>query len=111
MTECGAGTGYLAVDPDGAIWPCHTLRGAPLGHVREPDVFRLRRALDPRLYVWRFNDVHDQPGCPECWARYLCGGGCRVNRGQAFCEYARLWCAEAVRVAARLTAEERRAFA
>lgn len=111
VTECGAGAGYLAVDPDGAIWPCHTLRGAALGHVNEPDVFRLRQALDPRLYVWRFYGIHSQPGCMACWARFLCGGGCRVNRSAAYCEYVRMWLTEAIRVAARLTAAERRAFA
>jgi uncharacterized protein len=38
--------------------------------------------------------VHRQAPCTECWARYLCGGGCHheaIRRGRPACDYIRGW--------------------
>ena len=38
--------------------------------------------------------VHFQSPCRECWARYLCGGGCHhevLRRGRPACDYIRGW--------------------
>lgn len=102
LTECGAGASYLAVAPDGMIWPCHTMLGEPIGHVS--------RGLDESAQVWLRNAVQDQPGCMACWARYLCGGGCRLTRCERSCAYMRMMAQEVIWIAAQLTREERRAF-
>jgi len=97
VTECSAGCGYVAVAPDGAVYPCHTLAGDPIG------------CSGNELWAagaWRQNAVQDQPDCMDCWARYLCGGGCRVARSQRYCDYMRLWCTEALYIASQLTPEE-----
>jgi len=70
FTECGAGSGYMSVSPDGEIHTCH-MRCAAIGHVRWglDEVARLPW-LEHRL------TAHD--GCGACWARRSCGGGCRA---------------------------------
>jgi uncharacterized protein len=38
--------------------------------------------------------VHHQLPCRDCWARYLCGGGCHhevIGRGRSACDYIRGW--------------------
>ena len=38
--------------------------------------------------------MHRQEPCRECWARYLCGGGCHhevIHRGRPACDYIRGW--------------------
>src|SRR5271165_1174937 len=38
--------------------------------------------------------LHRQEPCRQCWARYLCGGGCHhevIHRGRPACHYIRGW--------------------
>ena len=73
---CGAGRGYLCVDPEGTIYLCHRFTGSDeyaLGNIRDGMDNRLRQQV-AALHV------DARPGCRDCWARYFCGGGCwRVN--------------------------------
>jgi len=36
------------------------------------------RRVRPRA-PWLDNRLYARKGCMECWARYLCGGGCRMD--------------------------------
>lgn len=69
-SECGAGCGYMTVGPDGTIYACHRETGTEIGHV-DYGIDESKRAkwLDNRYYV--------RDGCSKCWARNICGGGCR----------------------------------
>lgn len=69
---CGAGRTYFALSQDGAFYPCHRFVG--LDDYRMGD---LDSGLDLNLQR-RILDltVDNRPGCRDCWARYLCGGGC-----------------------------------
>jgi len=71
-SECGAGNGYVTVAPEGTIHACHR-EGTPIGHV-DYGIDEERRA------AWTDNRLYKRPGCMRCWARYLCGGGCRQAR-------------------------------
>ena len=71
-SECGAGNGYVTVAPDGTIHACHR-EGTAIGHV-DYGIDEERRA------AWTDNRLYKRPGCMRCWARYLCGGGCRQAR-------------------------------
>jgi len=73
---CGAGREYMAVTPEGDLYPCHQFVGRPgyrLGSVltglapRRPgsDVGGLR--------------LGSKSACAGCWARYRCSGGCHAN--------------------------------
>ncbi|MEW6031515.1 MAG: SPASM domain-containing protein [Bacillota bacterium] len=82
---CGAGREYLAVTPEGDVYPCHQFvgrEGFRAGHVTE--------GLDATLVsgglgleggaaevagLW----VGAKEACRLCWARYRCSGGCHAN--------------------------------
>jgi len=71
-SECGAGNGYVTVVPDGTIHACHR-EGTPVG--------RVDYGIDEELRApWRDNRAYARDACRRCWARYLCGGGCRQAR-------------------------------
>ncbi len=69
---CGAARTYLALAQDGAFYPCHRFVGMP-----EYRMGDLLRGFDNRLQKRILNlSVDQRPACRDCWARYLCGGGC-----------------------------------
>ncbi|MGB9867322.1 MAG: thioether cross-link-forming SCIFF peptide maturase [Bacillota bacterium] len=76
LSGCGAGVEYMAVSPDGRLWPCHQFDGRSgycLGDVWQGVI---NRELHDRF---RGLTVLSKEECRECWARYLCGGGCHAN--------------------------------
>ncbi len=83
-TECGAGFGYLEVAPSGEIHACHKETGGAIGHVGSGVSERLRAP-------WRENRRYARRGCDACWARNVCGGGCRAESIEHTCDIARPW--------------------
>ena len=80
LTGCGAGNEYVAVTPDGDIYPCHQFVGR--------EGYRMGSVLDgsfDRDLQLRFanNHVLTKEKCRDCWARFFCSGGCAAN-AQAF---------------------------
>ena len=76
LTGCGAGNEYIAVTPDGDIYPCHQFVGR--------DGFRMGSVLDgtfDREIQAKFanNTVLTKEKCRDCWARFYCSGGCAAN--------------------------------
>ena len=76
LTGCGAGVEYMAVAPDGEIYPCHQFVGNKaylLGNVFDG-------TLDAALQEKFANcNVLTKPDCEKCWAKYFCSGGCAAN--------------------------------
>lgn len=73
---CGAGVDYLAVTPEGDVYPCHQLVGNDkfyLGNVTEGKLNSEVRQAFAR------NDLGHKAVCLNCWARNFCGGGCHAN--------------------------------
>ncbi len=76
VTGCGAGVEYLAVTPQGEIYPCHQFVGNQdfvMGTVHEG----LSNSSLRRLFAE--NQLFYKDECRKCWARYYCGGGCAAN--------------------------------
>ncbi|MBI4622628.1 MAG: SPASM domain-containing protein [Verrucomicrobia bacterium] len=102
---CGAGAGYLGVSADGDLAACHRFVGdedGAMGNLVD-GVDRQRRAdwLAER-------HVHRQEPCRDCWARYLCGGGCHhevIRRGRPACDYIRGWLHYCLEAYLRLSTE------
>jgi uncharacterized protein len=66
---CGAGVSEVTVAPDGNIYECQRLYREPYGNVADG---RGPKELGSRFLTM----VDERPVCRDCWARYLCGGGC-----------------------------------
>lgn len=80
VSGCGAGTEYVAVSPEGDIYPCHQFVGNTsyrLGNIFD-DTF------ENRLFDM-FNKAHiyNKEDCTGCWAKFYCSGGCHANAMQA----------------------------
>lgn len=76
VSGCGAGTEYVAVSPEGDIYPCHQFVGNPdfkLGNLNEA-------SFENRRYD-EFNRAHiyNKEECRGCWAKFYCSGGCHAN--------------------------------
>ena len=76
LTGCGAGNEYVAVTPEGDIYPCHQFVGR-----RQ---FRMGSVLDDTFdrdmqAKFAANNVLSKEKCRECWARFYCSGGCLAN--------------------------------
>jgi uncharacterized protein len=76
ISGCGAGFDYVAVTPDGDIYPCHQFVGNEdfhLGNVFEGEVNQGIASLFKEAHVY------NKPECRNCWARFFCSGGCQAN--------------------------------
>lgn len=76
VSGCGAGVEYVAVSPEGDVYPCHQFVGETdycMGSV-------LDNTLDETLRD-RFAscNILTKEGCAACWAKYFCSGGCAAN--------------------------------
>ena len=88
---CGAGAGYLGVSADGDLAACHRFVNDQEGQMGNLDRGINRQNQNMWLAA---RHVHFQSPCRECWARYLCGGGCHhevIARGRTACEFIRGW--------------------
>ncbi len=73
-TGCGAGIEYLAVTPEGDVFPCHQFIGIPefkMGNVRGSE-------LDKTVREKFAGNTLAHKECRNCWARFYCGGGCHA---------------------------------
>ncbi len=76
INGCGAGTEYVAVTPEGDIYPCHQFVGMQdykLGTLDNP---ALRTDLQEAFLGC---NVCTKDTCKNCWAKYYCSGGCMAN--------------------------------
>lgn len=69
---CGAGSRYLSVGADGALFLCHRFAGE--GAYAVGDVFKGVDREKVRDLLQRLCGL--AAGCAGCWARWLCGGPC-----------------------------------
>ena len=76
LAGCGAGHEYMAVAANGDLYPCHQFVGRE-GY-RLGTVFTgVENKELPRYF--RESHVLNKPKCRDCWARFLCSGGCHAN--------------------------------
>jgi uncharacterized protein len=76
VTACGAGFEYLAVSPEGRLYPCHQFVGQKefiigdiwggVGNIELQDSFKEC-------------DILTKEKCRDCWAKLFCCGGCHAN--------------------------------
>lgn len=76
LSGCGAGFEYLAVAPDGKLYPCHQFVGKDEFSVGSVTEGLVNTALSDKL---KDSHVLNKPVCKTCWAKYYCSGGCHAN--------------------------------
>ncbi len=73
---CGAGSEYLAVTPEGELYPCHQFVGEKEFLLGTLDTGILNIELRDKFKV---ANVYNKEECRNCWARFYCSGGCHAN--------------------------------
>ncbi len=76
ITSCGAGVEYMAVDPEGNLYPCHQfiefedfLIGNVWEGIKNYDI----------VEKFKSTTIYTKKECKTCWARFYCGGGCHFQ--------------------------------
>lgn len=76
MRGCGAGCEYVAVTPEGDIYPCHQFVGNPdylMGNIND-GTFDM--SISDRFSAL---NIYTREDCKHCWARFYCSGGCSAS--------------------------------
>lgn len=79
LRGCGCGNDYVAITPDGDIFPCHQFVGMDeykMGNIDE-GTFNMEMKQD-----FAKAHVYTKPECKKCWAKFYCSGGCNANNYQ-----------------------------
>ncbi len=76
INGCGAGTEYVAVTPDGDLYPCHQFVGMDEWKIGSLDDGIQREDLQNEFLGC---NVCTKDTCKNCWAKYYCSGGCMAN--------------------------------
>lgn len=73
LRGCGAGYEYVAVTPEGDIYPCHQFVGRP--DYRQGSV--LDGSFDMEIAKkFAGMNIYTRNKCKDCWAKFYCSGGC-----------------------------------
>ncbi|MGN0577707.1 MAG: thioether cross-link-forming SCIFF peptide maturase, partial [Ruminiclostridium sp.] len=76
LRGCGCGNEYVAVTPDGDIYPCHQFVGIDswkMGNIYDGEVNREIADYFAKTHIYSKKD------CADCWARFYCSGGCNAT--------------------------------
>lgn len=76
LRGCGCGNEYVAVTPEGDIYPCHQFVG--------DTAFRMGNLCDGQFdqtmkATFSKANIFTKKGCADCWAKFYCSGGCNAN--------------------------------
>ena len=77
LKGCGSGTEYVAVTPEGEIYPCHQFVGQ-----KEFAIGTVEQGItDERNVIRSFREatVYSKDKCDKCFAKFYCSGGCPAN--------------------------------
>ncbi|MBO5266724.1 MAG: thioether cross-link-forming SCIFF peptide maturase [Ruminiclostridium sp.] len=76
LRGCGCGNEYVAVTPDGDVYPCHQFVGI--------DEWKMGTIYDGVIdqniaNYFAKTHIYSKEGCSDCWARFYCSGGCNAT--------------------------------
>jgi len=79
LRGCSCGNEYVAVTPEGDIFPCHQFVG--------DDNWKMGNVLDDTFDsemkdVFSKANIYSKQECKNCWAKFYCSGGCNANSWQ-----------------------------
>lgn len=76
LRGCGCGNEYVAVTPEGDVYPCHQFVGMEewkMGSLEDLSI-----DFNKKDYFAKAN-IYSKKDCTQCWARFYCSGGCNAN--------------------------------
>ena len=76
LRGCGCGNDYVAITPDGDIYPCHQFVGKEeykMGNIDEGTFDQKMKEDFAKAHIY------NKPECRKCWAKFYCSGGCNAN--------------------------------
>ncbi len=76
LAGCGSGVEYLAITPEGDLYPCHQFVGLDeflLGTV-DTGIINTEKQGE-----FKCCNVYAKESCTNCWAKFYCSGGCSAN--------------------------------
>ncbi len=76
LRGCGCGNEYIAVTPEGDIYPCHQFVGNEdfkMGSVLDQSVDQSMKDTFSKA------NIFTKDKCNDCWAKFFCSGGCNAN--------------------------------
>ena len=76
LRGCGCGNEYVAVAPNGDIYPCHQFVGIEdykMGSLNDGSFNEEIKKTFAAAHVY------SKPECKKCWAKFYCSGGCNAN--------------------------------
>ena len=79
LRGCSCGNEYVAVTPEGDIYPCHQFVGM--------DEWKMGSVLDDSIdhkmkKMFSKANIYSKEECADCWAKFYCSGGCNANNMQ-----------------------------
>jgi len=79
LRGCSCGNEYIAITPEGDIYPCHQFVGNDswkMGNLHE-------NTFNKKIKNY-FSETHiySKKNCKDCWAKFYCSGGCNANNFQ-----------------------------
>lgn len=80
LKGCGSGHEYLAVTPEGDLYPCHQfvgMEGFKMGNVNHGTDISVSISE-----MFEKQNIYTKPDCKKCWAKFFCSGGCAANAWQ-----------------------------
>lgn len=76
LSGCGAGAEYIAVTPEGDIYPCHQFVGNEDFKMGNVNTGELNMTINNQF---KNAHVYNKEKCKTCWAKFYCSGGCHAN--------------------------------
>lgn len=76
LRGCGCGNEYVAITPDGDIYPCHQFVG--LEDFKMGNLYENTFNLEIKDFFSQTH-IYNKPDCKRCWAKFYCSGGCNAN--------------------------------
>ncbi len=76
LRGCSCGNEYVAITPQGDIFPCHQFVGNDdwkMGNLNDGTF-----SFDIKDEFAKTN-IYTKPDCKNCWAKFYCSGGCNAN--------------------------------
>ena len=79
LRGCSCGNEYVAVTPEGDLYPCHQFVGNSEWKMGSVTADTIDETIKERFAL---TNVYSKPECRNCWAKFYCSGGCNANNWQ-----------------------------